>query len=105
MSKVTCPKCGHPFYPPVRTTGKYSQNHSIHGFGDQIAQWMDDGTSKGDVIAEAARRADLPSFLNKFGRVVYKHESSWTKEEASRVIDALRLIAEFLDCPLVEIHE
>lgn len=107
---MDCPKCG--FHIEGRTTGKYSQNHGIHGFASQIAKYMNAEAKPGyqsltqhDVIQEAARRASIPSAPNRFGSVSYLHESSWTKQEASTVITALRDIAEFLGCRLVEVND
>ena len=106
MSRATCPACGHSFDLPLRTTGKYSHNHAIHGFGSQIAKAMADSyTTQYEVIEEAARRAEIPSALNKFGRLVYLHESNWNKEQASMVIEELRNIARDMEIRLVEVSE
>ena len=104
MRKLTCPECGATFFPPLRTTGKFSQNHAEYGFAEQIARWSDDGTSKREVLEEAMRRADIPYVVNRFGARVYR-ESSLSKEEASRVIDELKEIARFTGCKLVEVNE
>lgn len=105
MSTVLCPSCGARFPVPLRTTGERSQNHAVHGFASQIERYMADGTSKREVIEEAARRAGIPWHHNHFGAMVYKHEPEWTKDEASKVITELREIAQFLGCRLVEINE
>lgn len=102
---TTCPACGHTFTPPVRSTGHRSQNHALHGFADQIARKSDSGCTKSEILDEAKRRAALPHYMNVLGGVVFKHESDWTKEEASKVIDCLHEIAEFLGVTLVEVNE
>ena len=104
MRDATCPSCGHKFPLSLRSTGKYSQNHGIWGFADQIARWKADGTTKVEVVDEAMRRAGVEAIMNDFGRMVYR-ESALTKEEASMTIDALREIADFVGCRLVDIAE
>ena len=101
----SCPKCGYQWTEQIRSTGKYSANHAIHGFASQLEKLSDSGTSKQGFIEEAARRASIPSHVNGFGAIEYLHESKWSKEQASKVIEALREIAEFLNVRLVEINE
>ena len=101
---MRCPACGHSFEPELRTTGKYSQNHAEWGFSDQIARWMADGTTKREVLVEAMVRAGVDPEINHFGRRVMR-ESSLTKELASRVIEELRQIADFVGCRLTEVSE
>lgn len=85
----------------ARTTGPLSQNHAIHGYATQIEEWMDDGTTKREIIEEAMARAAIPHRTNRFGREVFKHESDLSIEEAAAIINELTEIAQFLGCPLV----
>ena len=101
---VTCPACGKVFQPPLRSTGQHSQSHAEWGFSDQIARWLGEGTTKREVLDEAMERAGIEAKVNAFGRRVFR-ESKLTKEEASRVIDQLKEIAQFLEMKLVEVNE
>lgn len=85
-----------------RSTGPLSQNHAIHGYGSQMEKWLDDGTTKREIIEEAMVRAGIPYRMNRFGRQVFKHEGELSVEEAARVITELTEIARFIGCVLIE---
>lgn len=101
---MKCPACGFHFEKKLRSTGAHSQNHAEWGFSEQISRYMADGTTKREVLVEAMVRAGLEPTVNAFGRRTFR-ESGLTKEQASRVIDELKEIANFLGCRLVEVTE
>jgi hypothetical protein len=84
-----------------RTTGPLSQNHAIHGYGTQIEKWLTDGTTKGEIIEEAMARVGIQNHMNRFGRLVFKHESELSVEEAALIINELTEIARFVGCTLI----
>jgi hypothetical protein len=96
-----CQMCGQKLPGKSRTTGPHSQNHAEFGFSEQISRWMNDGTSKREVLVEAMVRAGIEPTINRFGRRVMK-ESNLSMKEASRVIEELKEIARFFRCPLRE---
>ena len=94
-------KIGAPRKP--RTTGYRSQNHAIHGYAQQIAEYTGDYID--DVLDEAKRRAvsrGYPTRTNSFGAIVPVSETETSTVEAATLIEELLHIASDLDIRLRE---
>lgn len=102
MEAVTCPSCGTKFYPPRRSTGKYSQNHHFNGHVAQIAR---ERRYDFEYVKLRAKTAAI-SFgfppptevrVNQGGysfiSVVFKSEADATKPEGAALIEGAHVVA------------
>lgn len=107
MVKHVCPRCKLEFYDPLRSRGKYSQNHHINGHVQQIAHEMGMGFEETKIrVKWAAIPFGFPPpveiRITDEVFALFKSEADATVYEARALIEGAHLLAAEHNIRLIE---